>query len=514
LIVKFLSTAISCDYTLQTMQRKTEFSLLTQTGLIIGLITLLAVIGIGSSFSVTQTIQGAGTSINASGTLRMLSHKLATQMMRDQQSEDPDPENIRQLIHLFESQLNHPSLQTFIPKLEQRQRSNNQISVLYSAIQRRWRHEMQPLLISYATLLETPPEQRLPGKPHQTIYSPFQQIYLSKIDAFVSEINHMVKAIEDQTEAQIQLLHDIGYISLLLLLLTILAAPFLFYRKILIPLKDLLQISGQVRQRDFSTQAKYIRQDELGQLAQAFNLMISDLSATYTELENRITDKTQALIEESNRITLMEERNTIAQELHDSLAQSLFYIKIQISRINTLTKQNASYAQLAPIIDELNETNNTTDHQLRELISTFRININPEGLSAAIHEILQREALRSSVELSFDNQIPDFSFSHNEEVHLIQIIQEAISNINKHANASTGSIQLNYILDKNLVSLTIKDNGIGISATPHRPNHFGLNNMEERAQAIHGTLSIAPHPEQGTQVTLFFPPALSQESRL
>lgn len=499
------------------MQQKIPFSLLTQAGLIIGLITLLAVIGIGSSFSVTQTIQGAGTTINASGTLRMLSHKLATQMMRDQQSEQPDANNIRELIALFESRLNHPSLRNSIPKLEPYrvlQQEDNQIITLYQSIQRRWHHEMQPLLISYATLLEKASSQSAPKNPNQTIYSPFQQIYLSKIDTFVTEIDQMVKAIEIQTETQIKLLHDIGYISLLLLLLTILAAPFLFYRKILVPLKNLLQVSKQVRQRDFSTQAQYLRQDELGQLAQAFNLMISDLSATYTELENRIADKTQALIEESNRITLMEERNAIAQELHDSLAQSLFYSKIQISRIKTLSKQKATYEQLAPIIDELNQSNSTTDHQLRELISTFRIKINPEGLSAAIDEILQREMKRSSIQLDFENEIPEFAFSHNEEVHLIQIIQEAVSNITKHAEASSGIIRLQHHPEQNMVSLSIEDNGIGIPANPHRPNHFGLKTMEERANAIHGTLSITPHPKKGTTITLLFPHALTQESRL
>ena len=492
-------------------------SLLSQTGLIIGLITLLAVIGIGSSFFVTQTIQGAGTTINASGTLRMLSHKIATQMMRDQQSQTPNSKEIRALIHLFDSRLNHPSLRSSIPKLEfysKRNRDEEEIRSLYHSIQQRWKHEIQPLLISYATLLDTPPEQRTPGKPHQAIYSPFQQIYLSKIDGFVFEIDRMVKRIEEQTEAQIQLLHDIEYISLVLLLLTIIAAPFLFQRKILRPLKDLLKISKQVRQRDFSSQVQYHRPDELGQLAQAFNLMISDLSATYTELEERIADKTNALIEESNRITLMEERNAIAQELHDSLAQSIFYLNIQITRINTLIKQEASYDQLSPVIEELKETSNQTDHQLRELISTFRIQINPEGLSAAIEEILQRQKGRYPVNISFDNQIPDFTFSHNEEVHLIQIIQEAVSNIIKHARASTGEVVLSYSRSKHQITLSISDDGIGIPANPHRPNHFGLSTMDERATAIHGTLKITRLSTQGTLIILQFPPALPQESPL
>lgn len=316
------------------------------------------------------------------------------------------------------------------------------------------------------------------------------------------------------TENRIQLLRNIEFISLPLLLLTIMAAPILLYYRILVPLKELLIISESVRKRDFSRQSKYVRNDELGELARAFNLMNSDLSATYAELEEKIMEKTQSLIDESNRITLMEERNTIAQELHDSLAQSIFYLNIQIGRIKALIKQSASHDQLIPIIDELRDTNSLADRQLRELISTFRIKTNPEGLDASVDEIIEKQLERSKTELEFNNQIPDFSFSHNEEIYLIQIIQEAVSNIIKHADASHGSILLEQDEKSGDVVLSIRDDGIGIPKNPHRTNHFGLNNMEERANNINGELTILPIPDGGTEVRLTFTPSLSQESKL
>lgn len=489
-------------------------SLLAQTGLIIGLITLLAIIGISSSFFVTKTIQGTGTAINASGALRMLSHKIGTQMMHDNQQQPPDPSRIEQVVIRFEQQLNHPALQELTAKGDN-STTEQKIFNLYRSILDQWENEMRPLLISYTAFLGTLDSPTISSHANQAAINSFHRIYLTKVDTFVNEIDRMVNAVEERTESQIQLLHDIEYISLLLLLMAIIAAPFLFQRKILLPLKDLLKISKQVRQRDFSSQVQYHRPDELGELAQAFNLMISDLSATYTELEERITDKTDALIEESNRITLLEERNAIAQELHDSLAQSIFYLNIQITRLNTLVKQQASQAQLTPVIEELKETNTITDHQLRELISTFRIQINPEGLNAAIEEIIQRQKGRYPVTITFNNQIPDLTFSHNEEVHLIQIIQEAVSNIVKHAKASSGTITLSQDATENLINLSIIDNGVGIPVNPHRPNHFGLRTMEERAAAIHGRLEITPNSRsKGTCITLQFSPALNQESPL
>lgn len=499
------------------MHSKQRFSLLTQTGIVIGLISLLAVIGISSSVFITQTIQGAATTINTSGTLRMLSYKIATQMMRDQRKDNPTSTKIRGLIRRFDSKLNSKALRQSIPQSQHNPKGVEHeppLTTLYSSIRWQWSEEIQPLLLSYAALLDINPEQATIEATKAEIHSSYQQSYLTRIDEFVFDINNMVSLIEEQTENRIQLLRNIEFISLPLLLLTIMAAPILLYYRILVPLKELLIISESVRKRDFSRQSKYVRNDELGELARAFNLMNSDLSATYAELEEKIMEKTQSLIDESNRITLMEERNTIAQELHDSLAQSIFYLNIQIGRIKALIKQSASHDQLIPIIDELRDTNSLADRQLRELISTFRIKTNPEGLDASVDEIIEKQLERSKTELEFNNQIPDFSFSHNEEIYLIQIIQEAVSNIIKHADASHGSILLEQDEKSGDVVLSIRDDGIGIPKNPHRTNHFGLNNMEERANNINGELTILPIPDGGTEVRLTFTPSLSQESKL
>ncbi len=495
------------------MPQKQPLSLLTQTGLIIGLISLLAIIGIGSSVVVTKTIQGAGTTINASGMLRMLSYKIATQMLRDQRTEKPNPQDIQQLINRFESQLNHPSLQSSIPKLEfnsDQSLNGEELFTLYESIQRRWSDEIRPLLDEYSAYIAS----LQASSPTSQSARSYQQAYLSKLDGFVNDIDRMVKAIEIQTEAKIQLLHDIEFIAFPLLLLTILATPYLFYYKIITPLQDLLMTAEEVRNRNFFRHARYLRQDELGKLAQAFNLMISELSATYSELEARISEKTDALIEESNRITLMEERNAIAQELHDSLGQSLFYTNIQVSRMNALIQQHANPVELEPIIREMRETNSSADRQLRELISTFRIQINPEGIDAAAQEIIEREQSRSITRFRFINQIPGFTFSHNEEVHLVQIIREGAANISKHADASLGTVILGFDQQQKSVFLTIEDNGIGITDNPHRPNHFGLTTMSERAASIHGTLSISRIEPHGTRIEVHFPPARPQASLL
>ncbi len=493
--------------------KKYPTSLLAQTGFIIILISLLAIVGIGSSFFITQTIQGAGTTINASGMLRMLSYKIATQMMRDQNRTAPDPEPMQRLIEQFGQQLNHPALYHSIPKLElddHQRRQHDELRAQHDRLKQEWKEKVHPELKLYLKLLSMPTDTTI----HDRQLEQIRMTYLSRIDQFVHEIDQMVTAIEVETEENIARLHEIEQFALLLLLLAILTTPYLFYNRIITPLRDLLLTAEQVRQRNFSRHARYLRKDELGELALAFNLMISDLSASYSELEGRISEKTRALIEESNRITLMEERNIIAQELHDSLAQSIFYINIQASRLNSMVKQEATAETLLAVIAEIKEINSSADRQLRELISTFRTKINPEGIDAALEEIIDRESERCPTQFRYTNRIPGFDFSHNEEVTLVQIIQEATSNVSKHAMATHCHIELLFIPTLNSVVVTIEDDGVGLPRNPYRQNHFGLANMEERATAIAGRLLLETTHPSGTRVKLIFTPTRAQQPLL
>jgi len=171
------------------MHSKLRFSLLTQTGIVIGLISLLAVIGISSSVFITQTIQGAATTINTSGTLRMLSYKIATQMMRDQRAEKPTSTKIRGLIRRFDSKLNHPSLKHSIPQPQHNPKGGDSAApplyTLYNSVHGQWREEIQPLLLSYASLLDIRPEQKSIETTKEKIHSSYQQNYLARIDEFV-----------------------------------------------------------------------------------------------------------------------------------------------------------------------------------------------------------------------------------------------------------------------------------------------------------------------------------------
>lgn len=218
---------------------------------------------------------------------------------------------------------------------------------------------------------------------------------------------------------------------------------------------------------------------------------------------------TRQRVTQGRRLALFEERTVIARELHDSLAQSLSYLKIQVSRLQ---------AQLAPgggasqaILDELREGINNAYRQLRELLTTFRLKMDGRGLAPALEATVQEFRVRaadggSAPEFSLDNRLGSCPLNVNEEIHVLQVVREALSNVARHARATHAAIALRY--EHGTAFVTIDDDGIGYTpAAGDEPHHYGLVIMQERARSLGGDVRISQRNEGGTRVELRFTPA-------
>lgn len=216
-------------------------------------------------------------------------------------------------------------------------------------------------------------------------------------------------------------------------------------------------------------------------------------------------------IEQSRRLSLLEERATIARELHDSLAQALAYMKIQVSRLRPLLDITGAGGEAAEVLAELREGLNSAYRQLRELLTTFRLRIDGEGLATALHATAAEFSARGGIPIGIEVRLAGCALSANEEIHALQIVREALSNVLNHAQASRAEVRVGCNVDGS-VSATITDDGLGIQqAAGH--HHYGLTIMEERARHLGGTLSVEKLNVLGTRVTLHFRPgAPSQES--
>ncbi len=209
---------------------------------------------------------------------------------------------------------------------------------------------------------------------------------------------------------------------------------------------------------------------------------------------------------ESRRLALLEERGVIARELHDSLAQSLSYLKIQVARLNATLSRSEGKEAAGPIISELRDGVSRAYRQLRELLTTFRLKIDGPGLSAALEETVEEFRGRSGITITLDNQLGGCQLNANEEIHVLHIIREALANVTRHSRAERAEVSICYDNDTGQVTTRIDDNGIGISEEAERLDHYGLAIMNERASGLGGTIQISRCPGGGTRVNLVFTP--------
>lgn len=209
--------------------------------------------------------------------------------------------------------------------------------------------------------------------------------------------------------------------------------------------------------------------------------------------------------EERHRVALHEERSVIARELHDSLAQSLSYLKIQVTRLQTLLGRGARSDEVAGIVDELKTGLGNAYRQLRELLTTFRLRIEGRGLVTALEDTVREFSGRSGLEIVLANELTGAELESSEEIHVLQVVREALSNVEHHAQARQARIALAAEAGGR-VRVRVDDDGRGIGAPKRRAHHYGLVIMRDRAASLDGALEVRKRPQGGTRVELTFTP--------
>lgn len=234
-------------------------------------------------------------------------------------------------------------------------------------------------------------------------------------------------------------------------------------------------------------------------------IKVLDITAKLLTMVTRF----QSNDEEGRRIAILEERAAIGRELHDSLAQSLSYMKIQLARLQSkvgnLTDDNGNKVDLSDLREGL-------DHAyrgLRELLSTFRAHMDLRGLGYAIQSAIDEFSQRSDLTITLDNRLVNCRLTVNEEFHILQVIREALSNIVRHSGANKVTILM--LLKQNYsVEITIDDNGLGFIPADDKYDHHGQAIMKERAYNLGGTIEVMAMRDGGTRVKLTFMPKLAQ----
>lgn len=216
------------------------------------------------------------------------------------------------------------------------------------------------------------------------------------------------------------------------------------------------------------------------------------------------------LDDNERRLAIMEERNMIGSELHDSLAQSLVSMRLQIKMLGEiLHKKDVRSAQNE--VRRLRAAVEEAHVSLRELLSNFRSRMDERGLIPSIEDTIQRFEEETGISVFLQNNWSGLNFSPVQEIQVFRIIQEALANIRKHSNACNVRILLDTS-EEDHHSVLVEDDGHGIldeGGSGNRGENIGLSIMRERADRLHGNLIIESDAGEGTRVLLEFPEELN-----
>ena len=217
-------------------------------------------------------------------------------------------------------------------------------------------------------------------------------------------------------------------------------------------------------------------------------------------LNSREESQTSEIVElqrELRELAVVEERNRIAREIHDGLGANLSSVVLQADYLAEQTDDRA----LLKEIGELKSTVEESIDELRRSVSMMRagLTLAPalEDLCASFHERAR------------DLEVQYSSIGKERKVHpdcqlaVFRVLQEALSNAHRHAEASTVTVEVVYHDDR--VELTARDNGRGFDPGQPRAGHFGLLHMEERARRVGGSVTVSSQPGKGTEVRLRVP---------
>ena len=217
-----------------------------------------------------------------------------------------------------------------------------------------------------------------------------------------------------------------------------------------------------------------------------------------------IAVRTARLHEAEEQWTIHAERDRIARELHDSLAQVLGVIHLQLRALETRAKDEASHT-MADELSDLAETADEAYRDVREAILGLRETVREDdGLEGSLREYLRKYSRQTGIVAGVTCEGDTRRFlSPRAEVQLLRVVQEALTNTRKHAEATRVAIRIDC-LDGG-TTLTIEDDGVGFDPSTisgAMDGGFGLASMRERVEQIGGRLDVHTAPNAGTTIVV------------
>lgn len=231
----------------------------------------------------------------------------------------------------------------------------------------------------------------------------------------------------------------------------------------------------------------------------------SALLATLAELAVVALDHARAL-EQERRGAVLAERDRIAREMHDSLAQVLGVTHLQLRALEARPELAGAHevrgglAELAGLCHE-------AYRDVREAILGLRESSSGRTLLESLAAYVDKFSRVSGIVTTLETDQPDLALGPRCEVQVIRVIQEALTNVRKHSGATTAVVRVSA--GPQSTSFVVEDDGDGFDPAAHRADAggFGLHTMRERTELVNGSLTVDSAPGQGTRVVVRLPSA-------
>lgn len=323
------------------------------------------------------------------------------------------------------------------------------------------------------------------------------------------------------------LLHPLFYLMIGVSLFVLLVFPLMFWVNLGRPLASLLAGVRRANAGDLQTAIPIHYPDEIGFLTDHFNRSVARLRDVLAGLEARVAERTADLsrvnkqlhreidqreaaqaqvLQQQRALVAAEEREHMSRELHDGLGQVMGYINVQSQAVQAMLAEGQMDAARANL-QQMTQAAQEAHADIRNYILGLRQPaLAPGDLRQSIETHVRQFAESSGVKATFSYppNPPRAPFTPAVEEQVLRIVQEALSNVRKHAHATHAEVLFNFTDDQ--AQVIISDDGVGFQVPESQSDgHFGLSIIRERAAQVGGHLEIRSTPGHGTKVLLTLP---------
>lgn len=263
----------------------------------------------------------------------------------------------------------------------------------------------------------------------------------------------------------------------------------------------ILQSTTMLERGILSTRIPQLGSDEIGQLGQQLNEMTTRFQQQVASLQ-RLSTHNAELTEQVKQAAIGEERQRLARELHDAVSQQLFAISMTMAALKRTILQNPEKASKQLMLVE--EMAAAAQSEMRALLLHLRpTHLEGKSLHQGVEDLLRE--LQAKHNLCFEWGIEEIPYlPKGIEDHLFRILQEALSNILRHAKAQKVEVKIAAIQGN--IRLKVTDNGVGFDVQDDRKSSsYGMSLMQERVAEIGGVFNVSSAPGQGTMIEVTVP---------